>query len=1183
MTDYYVSTTGNDNNTGTSGSPFATITYAATRCVAGDIVHVNDGTYNLSQGTYTSGTAGNPITYKAVNKGQAKIVGTTDDPWYNQGNYVVIDGFDITNGVSSGIHGINNYGSNVTIQNCTIHDILLNTCPGVGGAGIFEGGYNNSVEQVNCNILNNVIYNIGPTSTCTIVHGIYATSSGGVIANNLVYAGSGYAIHMWHAATDKVVSNNLLFAGRYGGILVGNDGLQTWATTNNNTVVANNIVYNNATYGIREFGNTGLNNRYLNNCVKGSTNGVVLLNGLTNKNTVTDDPAFVNYQANGSGNYHLSSSSPCIGAGTQIGAYTTDAAGSPRPARPFRFDIGPYIYQATINGPVPAIGVYDPTSHQVVAAQAGTVVTDSTTGIAYAPLNSSSGSSGANASVGTDGSAIPASSTLVGASDGTNLQQLLVESASNRNLRIGIYSGANEATVTGANALKVDNSGVTQPVSVASLPLPTGAATAAKQPALGTAGTASADVLTVQGITSMTPLKTDGSATTQPVSAASLPLPAGAATAAKQPALGTAGTASTDVITVQGIASMTALKVDGSAVTQPISAASLPLPTGAATSAKQPALGTAGTPSSDVLTVQGATSMIALKVDGSGTTQPVSGTVTANAGTGNYNNASVGTDGSAIPTASTLVGASDGTNLQQLLVESSSNRNLRIGIYSGANEATVTGANALKVDGSGVTQPISVASLPLPSGASTSAKQPALGTAGSASSDVLTVQGIASMTALKVDGSSVTQPVSAASLPLPTGAATSAKQPALGTAGSASTDVITVQGIASMTPLKVDGSAVTQPVSAASLPLPTGAATSAKQPALGTAGTASSDVLTVQGITSMTALKVDGSGTTQPVSGTVTANAGTGNFNNAAVGTDGSAIPTSSMLVGASDGTNLQQLLVESASNRNLRVGLYNGVNEASVDSSGSLYTRGNFTEQASLSAGSLNADLVASTDVSAYKWFSLQVTGTWSGTLTFQACNDNSNFVNIYVYQLNNVTNYTFAYTANAIYTASIAFRYLRVRMTSYSSGTANGVLELYTSPPTFLPTIYANQSNNWNVGLLANTTGGAGDFHLISAASTNATNIKNSAGQVYGYEIYNANAAVRYVKLYNKASAPSVGTDTPFRTIGVPPNGRASFQTAMGLVMGTGISIATTTGIADSDNNAVGASDLSIDIDYK
>lgn len=81
---------------------------------------------------------------------------------------------------------------------------------------------------------------------------------------------------------------------------------------------------------------------------------------------------------------------------------------------------------------------------------------------------------------------------------------------------------------------------------------------------------------------------------TQPVSAASLPLPTGAATAAKQPALGTAGTPSADVITVQGTASMTALKVDGSAVTQPVSAASLPLPTGASTSANQ--CGFSGTP-----------------------------------------------------------------------------------------------------------------------------------------------------------------------------------------------------------------------------------------------------------------------------------------------------------------------------------------------------------------------------------------------------------------------------------------------------------------------------------------------------------------------------------------------------------------------------------------------------------
>lgn len=55
--------------------------------------------------------------------------------------------------------------------------------------------------------------------------------------------------------------------------------------------------------------------------------------------------------------------------------------------------------------------------------------------------------------------------------------------------------------------------------------------------------------------------------------------------------------------------------------------------------------------------------------------------------------------------------------------------------------------------------------------------------------------------------------------------------------------------------------------------LPSGAATAAKQPALGTAGTAATDVITVQGIASGTALIVNGSGVTQPVSGTVAVSA----------------------------------------------------------------------------------------------------------------------------------------------------------------------------------------------------------------------------------------------------------------------------------------------------------------------
>jgi hypothetical protein len=70
--------------------------------------------------------------------------------------------------------------------------------------------------------------------------------------------------------------------------------------------------------------------------------------------------------------------------------------------------------------------------------------------------------------------------------------------------------------------------------------------------------------------------------------------------------------------------------------TQPISATALPLPSGAATAIKQPALGTAGTPSADVISVQGVSGGTPQPVSDGGGSITVDGTVTANAGTGPF-------------------------------------------------------------------------------------------------------------------------------------------------------------------------------------------------------------------------------------------------------------------------------------------------------------------------------------------------------------------------------------------------------------------------------------------------------------------------------------------------------------------------------------------------------------------
>lgn len=126
---------------------------------------------------------------------------------------------------------------------------------------------------------------------------------------------------------------------------------------------------------------------------------------------------------------------------------------------------------------------------------------------------------------------------------------------------------------------KADVSGST--VAVSASALPTGAATAANQ-ASEISSLASIDTKTPALVGGRQPV--DGSGVTQPISAASLPLPTGASTAARQ---------DTEIASLSSIDTKTPALVSGrqpvdpSGVTSPISAASLPLPTGASTSANQ--------------------------------------------------------------------------------------------------------------------------------------------------------------------------------------------------------------------------------------------------------------------------------------------------------------------------------------------------------------------------------------------------------------------------------------------------------------------------------------------------------------------------------------------------------------------------------------------------------------------
>lgn len=169
-----------------------------------------------------------------------------------------------------------------------------------------------------------------------------------------------------------------------------------------------------------------------------------------------------------------------------------------------------------------------------------------------------------------------------------------------------------------------------------------------------------------------------------------------------------------------------------------------------------------------------------------------------------------------------------------------------------------------------------------------------------------------------------------------------------------------------------------------------------------------------------------------------------------------------------------------------------------------------------------------------------------------------------------------------------------LDVDVTRLPSGTVAGAASLPAGTNNIgdvdvltLPAIPAGSNLIGRVNLDAQTGNGLTPHKKISAASTNATSLKASAGNVHGIYAHNTNASPRYLKLYDKASAPTVGTDTPVLTLPIPGNtAGAGFVlplSALGVTFTNGIAYALTTGVADSDTAAVAANEIVVNILYK
>ena len=222
--------------------------------------------------------------------------------------------------------------------------------------------------------------------------------------------------------------------------------------------------------------------------------------------------------------------------------------------------------------------------------------------------------------------------------------------------------------------------------------------------------------------------------------------------------------------------------------------------------------------------------------------------------------------------------------------------------------------------------------------------------------------------------------------------------------------------------------------------------------------------------------------------------------------------------------------------------------------------------------------------DCSQYRNISLQcVSMGTTGVVTPQWSNDNATWVAATMFTVPGASATTF--NAAGLWTIPVAARYLRLRLsTATTAGTTT--LSIHQFDDGVQPFL-ATQPVSGTV--TATVTGGTTlpvtptQTFTNSAASTNDTSTKASAGTVWSVVATNINAAVRYLKLYNKASAPTVGTDVPVLTIPIPAGGIVQVDGGSnGIRFGTGIAWALTTGGTDADATGVAAAEIKVAIAY-
>tara|TARA_R110000782_G_scaffold11741_5_gene35441 strand:+ start:3798 stop:4676 length:879 start_codon:yes stop_codon:yes gene_type:complete len=233
-----------------------------------------------------------------------------------------------------------------------------------------------------------------------------------------------------------------------------------------------------------------------------------------------------------------------------------------------------------------------------------------------------------------------------------------------------------------------------------------------------------------------------------------------------------------------------------------------------------------------------------------------------------------------------------------------------------------------------------------------------------------------------------------------------------------------------------------------------------------------------------------------------------------------------------------------------------------------------------------LNDDLLSSLDVSQYKFISLQLTGNWVGTVSFQGSNDGGTFYPIVTSNPSGgLANGETSTTVNRLVKVPTVYRFVRIRVTAYTSGIVEGVAfghrdENSSGLISAIGPVTLNAETTkkiGNVGIVTDAETLLKDYYVgaVGAVNVNSRVLRAQASSLKSIVMTNLAATPRYVKIYDLASTPVAGSGTPVIVIALPVAATIAFPLPSdGLAFENGIAMTMTLGPAN--DNVTGTSTI-------